>query len=182
MGRALLATLLALASISSGIVASPTPQPVERSASAVDDKFQWNAGAGVHLVECSPLPAEEGSSTEQSWLSLVIYCENDAECSDVKHVPAKRDVCVKKTSNVTNDFQKWESTDGWIYCHFEERGWFSWVVVRFARLFPPDTEIGIAVIGDPNDDASPSFSGFVDTLAQGAGPATHTCSKVYRFS
>lgn len=39
------------------------------------DNFGWKAGAGVHLVECRPRDAEEGSAAakaEQSWLSLVI--------------------------------------------------------------------------------------------------------------
>jgi len=71
MGKTILASLLALASISSGIVASPPPRPstVERSSTfPVDDTFKWVEGSGFHLVQCSPLP----SSAEQTWLSAVI--------------------------------------------------------------------------------------------------------------
>jgi len=70
MGRTILATLLALASIPAGIVASPAPQPVERSSVAANDTFQLTEGSGFHLVQCSPL----ASSAEQSWLSLVLVC------------------------------------------------------------------------------------------------------------
>jgi hypothetical protein len=166
MGKTLV-TLLALATISCGVVASPMPMPIPRpaddSASAIDI-FGWKEGAGVHLVECSPLvPVEEGSGVaskaENSWLSLVIvsavldatsmyfayiwhqYCEDDKDCADIKHIPSAQDVCVKKSSNVTGDFQKWENSE-WVYCHFDERGWFSWALSRFARLFPPTTEVG----------------------------------------
>lgn len=69
------------------------------------------------------------------------YCDNDAECSDVKHVPAARDMCVKKTSNVSGEYQRWENSE-WQHCHFDERGWFSWVLVRLSKLFPPATEVG----------------------------------------
>ncbi|KAK4447986.1 hypothetical protein QBC34DRAFT_495799 [Podospora aff. communis PSN243] len=184
MGKTLV-TLLALATISCGVVASPMPmpRPAEDGASAIE-LFGWKEGAGVHLVECSPLvPAEEGSDVtskpENSWLSLVIYCDDDKDCADIKHIPSAQDVCVKKMSNVTGDFQKWESSE-WVYCHFDERGWFSWALSRFARLFPPATEVGIAEIGEEGNRHG--FAGYVDDLSQGAGPATHNCSKVYYFS
>lgn len=177
--------MAALATISCTVLASPTPWPRPRpdlDGATSLKQFGWTPGAGVHLVECSPLAAPDDPSSaaeEQSWLSLVVYCENDAECADTHHIPQARDVCVKKTSNVTGDFQKWENSE-WVYCHFDERGWFSWALSRFARLFPPTTEVGIAEIG--KDEDAHQFSGFVDDLSQGAGPTTHNCSKIYYFS
>jgi len=158
MGKTILATLLALGSVSAGIVASTMPRPVERRSSAtVNDTFQWVEGSGFHLVQCSPLP----SSAEQSWLSLVLvcsskllplvkdgvrlisrqYCDNDADCSDVKHVPAKRDICVRKSSNITDDYEFWPTSD-WIHCKFEERGWFSWLILKGALLVFPGDFVG----------------------------------------
>lgn len=46
-----------------------------------------------------------------------------------------------KTSNESLDYNKWETSD-WQHCYFTERGVFSWVIGRFARLFPPATEVG----------------------------------------
>lgn len=69
------------------------------------------------------------------------YCAKNEECNNINHFPATRDICVKRTSNVSRDYHKWENSE-WQYCHFEERGWFSWALSRFGRLFPPTTEVG----------------------------------------
>ncbi|KAM7184919.1 hypothetical protein V8F20_012011 [Naviculisporaceae sp. PSN 640] len=118
-----------------GVVAIPAPYPVTRQSNGLA------FGKGdLHLVNCEPRISETGSVSSQ-WLSLVIYCENDADCSDPNHVPAERDICVKKASNVSGDYQRWENSE-WQTCRFAERGPFSWVLVRLARLFPPTTEVG----------------------------------------
>ena len=70
--------LVALASYGLNALASPAPRPIPRplgDGGPAMDNFGWKAGAGVHLVECRPRDAEEGSAAaraEQSWLSLVI--------------------------------------------------------------------------------------------------------------
>ncbi|KAK3317947.1 hypothetical protein B0H66DRAFT_532454 [Apodospora peruviana] len=133
-------------------------------------------GAGVHLVDCHPRESDEIANSEQSWLSLVMFCDNKDECNNIDHVPATRDICVKRTTNMSHDYHKWENSD-WQYCHFAERGTFSWVISRFGRLFPPATEVGIG-----EDNESHEFAGFRDDEFQGAGPATHNCSKVYYFT
>jgi len=42
------------------------------------------------------------------------------------------------------------------------------------------TSPSIGEIGEEPD--SQEFSGFIDDLVQGAGPATHVCSKAFYFS
>ncbi|KAM7213509.1 hypothetical protein V8F06_011122 [Rhypophila decipiens] len=118
-----------------GVAAIPAPLPVTRKSNA-----RAFAKGDLHLVNCEPRNSETGPVSTQ-WLSLVIYCENNTDCSDSSHVPAERDICVKKASNVSGDYQRWENSE-WQTCRFAERGPFSWVLVRLARLFPPTTEVG----------------------------------------
>ncbi|GAB1316985.1 hypothetical protein MFIFM68171_07195 [Madurella fahalii] len=171
-----LLTVVALAARS--ILASPTPQPLQTSI----HRRALN-GTGIYLaVDCRPREAPETPDSPQSWLSLVIYCESQAECNSTGHYPAARDICVKRTSNMSSDYHKWENSD-WQHCYFEERGVFSWVLSRFARLFPAGTEVGEIDGHSIGEDAdSQDFAGFRDDEFQGAGPATHNCSKVYHFT
>ena len=113
---------------------------------------------GIHsLVDCIPLgpspSSTEAKTEQQTWLSLVIYCATPTQCNDPSHVPAAQNICVKRSSNVSRDWHKWENSD-WQHCSFPNattggdslvlggRGVFSWVIGRFGRLFPPATEVG----------------------------------------
>ncbi|KAK1750049.1 hypothetical protein QBC47DRAFT_407278 [Echria macrotheca] len=151
------------------IAAVPAPRPL-----ALLSDTPVPTGAAIRLVDCNPREPLE-SPDSAVWLSLVIYCDKIENCNDVNYVPAARDICVKKSSNVSLDYQKWQSSD-WQRCYFAERGAFSWALSKFAMLFPPETEVGIGEDADEN-----GFRGFTDDELQGAGPATHNCSKMYYF-
>ncbi|KAH6617357.1 hypothetical protein F5144DRAFT_541459 [Chaetomium tenue] len=130
--------LVVLAS-SHGIYALPSiwAEPAQ-TAPWTDTRALDEAGV-MHLVDCHPLEAATNST--QTWMSLVLYCANSADCNNVAHFPEARDICVMKTSNTSLDYHKWENSD-WQHCYFAERGVFSWALSRFARLFPPATEVG----------------------------------------
>lgn len=70
------------------------------------------------------------------------YCANSTDCLDPSHVPLSSDVCVKRTSTTPRDWNHWENSGDWQYCRFAERGWFSWVISHFGRLFPAGDECG----------------------------------------
>ncbi|KAK5660589.1 hypothetical protein OQA88_13149, partial [Cercophora sp. LCS_1] len=108
--------LLGLVAIVSQTCASPTEKLLGDRAPA----------SGIHLVDCQPRDTSEGSEAK-SWLSLVIYCEDNSECNNIDYVPQTRDICVKRTSNSSLDYHKWENSD-WQHCYFAERGVFSWVI------------------------------------------------------
>lgn len=75
-------------------------------------------------------------------LQKLQYCANSTDCLDPSHVPLPSDVCVKQTSTTPRDWNHWENSGDWQYCRFVERGWFSWVISRFGRLFPAGDECG----------------------------------------
>ncbi|KAK3296579.1 uncharacterized protein B0H64DRAFT_389521, partial [Chaetomium fimeti] len=166
--------LVALAS-SHSIYASPlVPLETTQTVSRIDDRSFDEAGF-IHLVDCHPLEEAPTNST-QSWMSLVIYCPDGTDCNNIDHFPEAQDICAMKTSDIALDYHKWENSD-WQHCYFAERGVFSWAISRFARLFPPATEVGIG-----EDVDSQGFAAFRGDELQGAGPATHNCSRVYYFA
>ncbi|KAH6844609.1 hypothetical protein B0I37DRAFT_165627 [Chaetomium sp. MPI-CAGE-AT-0009] len=164
---------------SSHSIHASSPAQLEPTQAATRIHARAINGTGVmYLVDCHPRepPEQAATNSTQTWMSLVISCANSTDCNNVDHFPAPRDSCVMKTSTTPRDYHKWENSD-WQHCYFAERGVFSWAISRFGRLFPPATEVGIG-----EDADSREFAGFRDDESQGAGPATHNCSKVYYFA
>ncbi|EAQ84594.1 predicted protein [Chaetomium globosum CBS 148.51] len=130
---------LVVLAFSPGIHALPATQAKPAQTAPRTDTRALDEAGVMHLVDCHPL--ETATNSTQTWMSLVLYCANSADCNSVAHFPEARDICVMKTSNSSLDYHKWENSD-WQHCYFAERGVFSWALSRFARLFPPATEVG----------------------------------------
>ncbi|KAK1828647.1 hypothetical protein QBC39DRAFT_358736 [Podospora conica] len=178
----ILALAAALSSPSVLALVSAPPQKSLLPARADIPGFKLDPSSGVHFLDCQPreealLSARQAGAPEPSWLSILVYCANNTDCLDPSHNPLPSDVCVKQTSTTPRNWTKWENESDWKYCRFAERGWFSWVISRFGRLFPPGDECGYA-----EDDAKSPFDGFRGDEMQGAGPETHICSRVYYFT
>ncbi|KAG7294482.1 hypothetical protein NEMBOFW57_004556 [Staphylotrichum longicolle] len=154
-----LKTLAAAALVAQGVLASPAqdPQLAKR-------------GEGIHLLNCRPYG---GAGVAQTWLSLVVYCANDSDCSNLSYSPSSNNVCVKGTSTTSEAYHVWEG--GSQSCTFPSGVKFTWNIPSNAQ-----SQANYSPVGSGSNGYR-SFAGYKDDHGATFGYNYHSCEKIYYY-
>ncbi|KAK3393890.1 hypothetical protein B0H63DRAFT_444093 [Podospora didyma] len=170
-----LVTIAAL--LAQGAFSAPAPAPAggDLAAPVLEERSDFNGtlskrGEGIHLFNCYPIG---GEGVPQTWLSLVVYCANDADCSNIGYSPPSSNVCVKQQSSTPNSYWHWEGS--WQGCTFSSGTTFSWNLEALAQNWANYSPVG------QGDNGFRTFVGYKDDKSNGLGYNYHDCQKIYYF-
>ncbi|KAH6621524.1 hypothetical protein B0J18DRAFT_229071 [Chaetomium sp. MPI-SDFR-AT-0129] len=127
-------------------------------------------GEGIHLFNCRPFG---GAGVPQTWLSIVVYCANDSDCSNLTYNPPSDNVCVKGTSSSSEVYHIWEGSSQ--SCTFPTGVTFSWNIPSNAQSQPNYSSVG------SGSNGYRSFAGHKDDHTAGPSYNYHSCEKVYYY-
>ncbi|KAK4099288.1 hypothetical protein N658DRAFT_453303, partial [Parathielavia hyrcaniae] len=115
-------------------------------------------GEGVHLLNCSPGPDRDPGGSKvpppKTWVSLVVYCANDSDCSNPSYKPSPDNVCVKYSTTYNGQSNIWKG--GSQSCTFPSGVSFSWNIRSDAQSQPNYANVG------SGSNNYRSFAGFKD--------------------
>ncbi|KAK4150837.1 hypothetical protein C8A00DRAFT_17686 [Chaetomidium leptoderma] len=128
-------------------------------------------GEGVHFLNCGSFA---GAAWPHTYISIVAYCANDVDCSDVLYTIPLDDACIM-SSSTSPDFHQWATgTDQ--SCTFPSSGvTFSWNIPTEIGSLPVYSSAGTGSNGFK------TFAGFKDDGLSGAKYDLHSCSKRYYY-
>ncbi|KAL2143660.1 hypothetical protein VTI28DRAFT_10167 [Corynascus sepedonium] len=127
-------------------------------------------GEGVHLFNCRPWG---GAGVTQTWISIVVYCANDSDCSQLSYSPPRDNVCVKGVSTTEEAYHIWEGSEQ--SCTFPTGVTFTWNIPSDAQSRPDYTYIGSGSNGHRD------FAGFKDNHGSAMSYDYHSCEKIYYY-
>ncbi|KAH6622684.1 hypothetical protein F5144DRAFT_517088 [Chaetomium tenue] len=127
-------------------------------------------GEGIHLFNCRPFG---GAGVPQTWISIVVYCANDSDCSSLGYSPPSNNVCVKGTSTSSETYHVWEG--GSQSCTFPTGVTFTWNIPSGAQSQPNYSSVG------SGSNGYRSFAGYKDDHVNGASYNYHSCEKIYYY-
>ncbi|KAK3403103.1 hypothetical protein B0T20DRAFT_474901 [Sordaria brevicollis] len=142
---------------------APTPVPAAKLTDRDGAPVLLKRGEGIHLMNCDP------SATSIGYMSAVIYCANDSDCSNPSYGHSSNNVCVMSTSN----FHTWEgSTQS---CTFSTGVTFSWNIGRQAQSSPDYSYVGSGA------NNYRTFAGYKDDKHLGGTYNGHYCRSIYYY-
>ncbi|KAK4143178.1 uncharacterized protein C8A04DRAFT_12618 [Dichotomopilus funicola] len=128
-------------------------------------------GEGVHLLNCRSFGE---ASSDHTFLSIVAYCADDANCSSVGYNIPANDACVVSSSTAYEDWHQWEG--GSQSCTFASTGvTFTWDIPSNAQSLPNYSSVRTGSNGFK------TFGGYKDDSLNGANYNYHSCIKKYYY-
>ncbi|KAK4235384.1 hypothetical protein C8A03DRAFT_17875 [Achaetomium macrosporum] len=128
-------------------------------------------GEGIHLLNCRPFG---GAGVSQTWLSIVAYCANDADCNSLQYSIPDKDACIVSSSGTAESYHIWEGSSQ--SCTFSSTGvTFHWNIPSNAQSRPNYSSVGTGSNGFK------TFAGFKDDHSTSASYSYHSCEKIYYY-
>ncbi|KAK3306071.1 uncharacterized protein B0T15DRAFT_217630 [Chaetomium strumarium] len=128
-------------------------------------------GEGIHLLNCRPFG---GAGVSQTWLSIVAYCANDADCNSLQYSIPDQDACIVSSSGTSESYHHWEGSSQ--SCTFSSTGvTFRWNIPGNAQSQPNYSSVGTGSNGFK------TFAGFKDDHSPSASYSYHSCEKIYYY-